>query len=419
MTEYTREGLLALAEALVANLQPPPPPPAPPLPSLNTRTAKASFHDVVVPAGATVARVPITLSEPTKQTLLFKLLTQNGTAREGAHFQRIERYVTFEPGEQNKIVDIPLNGSIAGLNFRLNGIQVQGWDGSAIPAFTDSSATIYGEGSITAVATPRIEAVTVGLPPIPTGLSVVWEELFTSFNATDTGFLPNSGLPCWRSRMGFGRKWDNGTIAAAVDPVLHQGTAPWIWEDGRFKLQSEYKPGIVVDGLTYDYTMPMITTQRIPGANDISVGSYTEVRATLPMTVGAWPAIWLLTNKPGAWPLLEFDLMEGFFSGSANLAKIGTTVHWESETGSHKQYGIKIPHTGIDPALPHTWGMWWGPELLVFYVDDKPYFAVPNIWDHSEKAYLKLNIAVGGAGGTPTPASWPVKMPIEWARVWR
>lgn len=417
---YTKEQLYEFFSSATPYFAPEEPPvPEEPVVTntFNTRTAKITVHDVRVYPSTKVARVPITLSETTNQTLLFRILTQNGDAREGAHFQRVDKYLTFEPGEKNKIIDIPLNADITGLYFRLNAIQVQGWDGTAIPAFNDNAGLIYGAG-VTGGTTPVVEAYSYGLTPKPSGLTLDFEETFTNFQCTDSGFLSDGTTPCWRSRMGFGRLWTNDTIAPAVDPVLNPGTTPWKRVNNVFSIQSEHLPGqILYDGNTFDYTMPMITTQR--NYDRVKVGCYVEAKMTMPLVPGSWPALWLLTNKPNQWPLLELDMFEGFFSGSAILAKVGTTVHWKTQAGNHGQYGIKLPHTGIDIAQSHVWGMWWGEKHITFYVDEKPYFAVPNIWLPEEQAYIKIDIAVGGQAGTPNSANWPVNMPIEWLRVWR
>lgn len=408
--EEFRANLLELAELLA----PPPPPPAPTPNWVNVSTNKLRSSDVLVPHGGTVARVPLVLDEPAKQTMVFKVSTKNGTAIQNSHFAKVDKWVAFQPGDRAMIIDIPIVGNMNAKNFRLETTHPQGWYGSAAPRFHNTYATIWGEGSATVPVPVVTEAGSVNLTPKPSGLSLRWQEDFPNFQCTDTGFLPD-GAPCWRSRMGFGRMWDNGTLAAAVDPILHPGTTPWLVENGKFCLQSEHIPeGVTVDGVTRPWTMPMITTQRNYGS--CKVGDYIEARMTMPLTDGSWPAFWLVGSN---WPEIEFDIFEGFNAGGGSAAKTGTTFHWKYPSGSHGQYGIKLPHlSSVDFTQPQTWGLWWGPDFITTYLNDVPFMSVPNVWALTKTAYIKINIAVGAAGGNPNPANWPVKMPIDWVRIW-
>jgi beta-glucanase (GH16 family) len=167
----------------------------------------------------------------------------------------------------------------------------------------------------------------------------------------------------------------------------------------------------------FKYSASIVTTEKNFGT--IRRGSYVEAKMTMPLAQGSWPAFWMVATDQ-SWPSIELDMFEGFFSTAGTLDQVGTTVHWkDAATGNHTLFSSRLKQLGIDVAVAHVWGVYWGDDEVVFYCDDVPYFAVPNVFPDKD-CYLQINIAVGGLVTKPAvPTSYSAQMPIEWVKVWQ
>lgn len=416
MTTPTRQQLLDMqigAAALAAWL-------AADTASLNPDYSSLKYtpENTSVPPGATSVGVPVVLNAPSNQTEVVEFLTANGTVNEGSAFTRTQGFLVFQPGEQRKIVHVPVLKPFGPTdNFKLTVAWPQN---SPILTGTSTSALVTGDQS---VGVPDQSEDNVPLPAPPSG-TPFFEEDFTAFQATDSGYLPN-GNPCWRSRLRQGyEQVGNKEYGAYVNPEHNRGVLPFLTDaNGQFMLQSEFHPNGVLladgsqaicswSGQPYLYTAPVITTEKLPS---IRLGDYAEVKLTLPTVLKSWPAAWVLTKDNSLWPQLEFDWVEGFYASTIDKNALGSTVHWKDDTGNGKMFSTRIGFTQIDPTQPHTFGMWWRRDQVIYYLDGKPFFAFPNVWDDVD-CCLILNIAVGGNSiGTPPSdgAGWPVKMPVQ------
>ncbi|TIM14445.1 MAG: glycosyl hydrolase family protein [Mesorhizobium sp.] len=418
---HTREELIDFASSLITHLVPPPLPPA-----MNQSTLRLTAGDVCLKPGDRIARVPVCLNEPAKQTMVVKYTTQNGTVNVGTYCTATTGYLSFHPGEQFKTVDVPiLRDFSATHNLKLVFSHPQNQPPLAM---TDGTAMISGDPATVAAPTvPR----DYDLPRRPTGLKLVFHEDFgAGFEATDSGFRAD-GTPCWRNRLAHGRTQpSNKELGYYASEELNPGTKPLVRdENGKLCLQVEHFPEGVRDaagntipcawdgpGYFHRYTSTVITTQR--SFNTILPGTYFEGRMTMPLVRGTWPALWTIAADL-TWPSIELDLFEGFFINSALLADVGTTVHWENSSGNHSMFAIKLAGLGIDVKLPHTWGCYWGTDLVTFYCDDVAYFAVPASIFPIKPNYLKIDITLGGLVGEPQPGTLPARMAMDWVKIWK
>lgn len=429
MSELTSEQRLT-AEEMIAVLQKvvevPPPPPAP---AMNYSDLSLIAYDVLVPAGVRTALVPLALSAAPNQTTTIRVLTANDTAKENSEFVRVDKYVVFHPGEQVKVVAIPLKKDLGSLRFKMT----VGWpQNSPVMAIADSTAWISGDpAQLTNLPTGVFVDYPSGAAARPANMSLAFSEDFANFQATDSGFLADGVTPCWRTRLAHGRTQPgNQELGYYADAALNPGTTPFFKDaNGRLVLQSEYFPNGVLDQSgapipcpwdipnPFFYSSTIITTQR--NFPTVRKGDYVEARMTMCLQEGSWPAFWLIASDL-SWPSIELDMFEGFFSNAGSLGQVGTTVHWKNASGGHSMFALRLPQTGIDITQPHTWGMYWGDKEVTFYCDDVPYMAVPNVFP-AKDCYLKFDITTGGLVGTnPDPAvQWPAQMPIEWVKVWR
>ncbi|GLX85643.1 hypothetical protein tloyanaT_18950 [Thalassotalea loyana] len=171
-----------------------------------------------------------------------------------------------------------------------------------------------------------------------------------------------------------------------------------------------------------------------------------DVRAKLPAGRGTWSAIWMLPSNPykysttcqpnedwqgsstcDAWPNSgEIDIMEhvGF-----DMHNVHGTVHnkayywinWEQRKGA-------INARNVDKEF-HTYSVEWSPEHITVLMDGTPYFSYKNehtgwqAWPFDHPYHLILNLAIGGmwgrAGGPIDDSIFPVKMEIDYVRMYR
>lgn len=180
-----------------------------------------------------------------------------------------------------------------------------------------------------------------------------------------------------------------------------------------------------------EYTSSSINTR---GKFEFQYGR-VEVRAKIPTPRGAWPAIWTLGNRM-EWPSNgEIDIMEYYLVDNkpailANAAW-GTNNRWEADWNS-----VKIPFSHFINENPnwenefHTWRMDWDETAIKIYLDDVLLNEVKLEETYNGRLgrgrnpfrqphYLLLNLALGGNGGEPNPADFPLKYEIDYVRVYQ
>jgi beta-glucanase (GH16 family) len=142
-------------------------------------------------------------------------------------------------------------------------------------------------------------------------------------------------------------------------------------------------------------------------------GSF-EMRAKLPLGQGLWPAFWLLPKPVGTWPP-ELDVMEQFGSEPQTVLM---AQHYRDAAGRERERSRTW--TGPDFAADfHTFGLSWGPESIVWYVDGVERFRSEHDIP-TEEMYVLVNLAVGGeAPGAPDATTrFPSRMEVDYVRVW-
>ena len=166
-----------------------------------------------------------------------------------------------------------------------------------------------------------------------------------------------------------------------------------------------------------------------------------EVRARIPVTRGAWPAIWTLGNQ-GEWPQNgEIDLMEFYIKNGA--PSILANACW----GSDKRY-TAVWDESVTPfshftakdsewaSKFHVWRMDWDEHFIRLYLDDEllnevdlsktcnggidddygnPFSNTRDGFGH----FILLNLAIGGNGGEPEVAHFPLRYEVDYVRVYQ
>jgi beta-glucanase (GH16 family) len=185
------------------------------------------------------------------------------------------------------------------------------------------------------------------------------------------------------------------------------------------------------------YTSSCITTQN---SFHFRYGRM-EVRAKIPVTSGAWPAIWTLGNM-WDWPNNgEIDIMEFYIKngGPSILANAcwGSAKEWTAVWDESVTPYTHFTATADDWDLQyHIWRMDWDESFIRLYLDDELLNEV-NL-SHTRNAgwqgnfenpfsndvegfgdYILLNLAIGSNGGTPDTSFFPLKYYVDYVRVYQ
>jgi beta-glucanase (GH16 family) len=156
------------------------------------------------------------------------------------------------------------------------------------------------------------------------------------------------------------------------------------------------------------------------GKKDWTYGFF-DIRAKLPCGKGTWPAIWMLGSQ-GEWPARgELDIMEWVGSRPERMF---STVHTTSGSGGNGK-GADAPVTDACNTF-HNYQMYWTAQQISFAVDGKVHFTYNNpgtgtsAWPFDSPQFMILNVAIGGdLGGAVDDAIFPVKMDVEYVRIYQ
>ncbi len=152
-----------------------------------------------------------------------------------------------------------------------------------------------------------------------------------------------------------------------------------------------------------------------------------EIRARFNALPGLWPAIWT-TGAKGKWPANgEIDILEYYgdkiLANTAHIGKNGKPV-WNATRHPMKEFD---PQTWNDQF--HLWVMEWDEKEIAIYLDGKLLNRVnlaktvnqdgSGINPFRAPHRLRLNLAVGGAGGNPEKTAFPQRYEIDYVRIYQ
>lgn len=133
---------------------------------------------------------------------------------------------------------------------------------------------------------------------------------------------------------------------------------------------------------------------------------YIEMRAKLPTTVRCWPAFWMLLADGNP----DEDKHQVFFSAHSFNANATDRYSGYDDPETEMLYSYCQSSYIYSPENWHTYSMLWTDKYILGFCDGVEYFYVPNptpdeedlaTWPFNKEYYLKLNLAIGGWGGTP------------------
>ena len=257
------------------------------------------------------------------------------------------------------------------------------------------SALLFASAQVKAASERRLERQ---------ALRPTFADDFSAFAASASGLI--GPRPVWRTTFIGGDR----TLPNNREVQWYQDHGP----DGPFKTDAQ---GLIIeagpaDGLRQGLThrSGLITSQRIFAQRY----GYFEIRARLSQGRGLWPAFWLLPSD-GTWPP-EIDVME--YLGHEPRTYY-TAVH-ARPNGIALDEVTAIPSPDLSAGF-HNFGVGWRPDRISYFLDEVTVHETQTPADMHKQMYLLANLAVGGAGSWPGPASAGQRgtMRIAWIKGWQ
>jgi hypothetical protein len=265
--------------------------------------ATLSIGTAVFRPGAAVAYVPVTLNQPTPNTVIARVITVNGSgankAISGYQYKATEDVVIFRPGDPLvKTVSVPILDAADGQQFSLKLREApwganQGTASATVTADADATATAASTSGFRA---PRTFVRTGTLQYDMTKATMRW---------SDAG---HAGA--WSTKLPNGRSQPaNGETGMYLDGYVYPGIeAPLRYTDEGLVMHTQVlDTPISWAGVPYNYGSIVLSGHNTP-STQIGYGQYEWV-AKMPNRRGAWPAFWLISTS--GWPP-EIDVYEGF-----------------------------------------------------------------------------------------------------------
>ena len=181
--------------------------------------------------------------------------------------------------------------------------------------------------------------------------------------------------------------------------------------------------GRVNDGIAPQDTARFITGGLFTkGKRHITYGK-VEVKARLQGATGCWPAIWLLPEE-GKWPKAgEIDIMERLNHDDIAYQTVHSYYTYVLNEKSNPPHG----GTGkINPDGFNVYAVEILPDKLVFSINGNHTFTYPKIetelegqWPFGTPFYLLVDMQIEGSWiGKADPAQYPVKMEVDWVKMY-
>ena len=254
-----------------------------------------------------------------------------------------------------------------------------------------------------AVAAGSLAGAASAAVPAPAPGPVLWAD---EFNA--------AGSPAFNPWEWTVRKGAHGPYSCAT---RRPKNVIQLW--GVLAITARYEPDNTVCP-TRDYTMAALSGTRLHG-----YGRY-EARVHLPVAgSGIFPAFWAVGPDYGEWAATnwnagEIDVME--FRGRLP-DRASTVLHSLDSRGRHF-YRRKDHYSGPFAGQWHTFAVDRRPGRIDWIIDgmivwtQRPGAVPTGAWDFDHPFILRLNMQVGGWGGTPTPADFPRQYLVDYVRVY-
>ncbi|MDJ0832114.1 MAG: family 16 glycosylhydrolase [Gammaproteobacteria bacterium] len=170
-----------------------------------------------------------------------------------------------------------------------------------------------------------------------------------------------------------------------------------------------------------------ITSARVMTKDRLEVQyGVIQARIKVPGGDGMWPAFWMLgENWPETnWPLTgEIDIMEMLYDRSDRFTS-HFTIHWADDDNNNAATNDSGTYVSDVPLTDdfHVYEVDWNEDRIIGKIDGITYFTKTidpaTMTEFKNEFFLLLNVAAGGAGGTPNASTtYPQQMLVDWVRV--
>jgi beta-glucanase (GH16 family) len=242
--------------------------------------------------------------------------------------------------------------------------------------------------------------------------TLTFSEEFNTLPAISGSGFGASGSPNWRSEWFWGARTSDDRSDASYFSDASTGYNPFSVSGGvaTIKATPIGQTGVAGAPAHITHATGMLTTDTLFSQQY----GYFEIRAKNPAGDGFLGALWLIPDNH-AWPP-EIDISE--VSGGEPSTVI-QTVH-TAQTGSHTAKSDWTNASSSTTANFHTYGLDWGPNEIVYYLDGVETFRTPTPADAKTAMYLVLSLHVGGTGAWHGDAvnSAAASMAVDYVRVW-
>ncbi|WGV98440.1 glycoside hydrolase family 16 protein [Vibrio sp. YMD68] len=149
-----------------------------------------------------------------------------------------------------------------------------------------------------------------------------------------------------------------------------------------------------------------------------------EVRASIPIASGTWPAIWMLgaNIRQVYWPRSgEIDIMEHVGSNPNFIH--GNAIYYDYETNANGSDSAHIAHDSVNSF--NRYAIEWTQQHITYFINDKPFhqFDINTAGNKNnpfhKPFYLIINLALGGWGGELNDDFTSEKLKIDYVRVYQ
>jgi len=157
---------------------------------------------------------------------------------------------------------------------------------------------------------------------------------------------------------------------------------------------------------------------------------YFEARMKWDVTIGSWPAFWMIPNQSfaSAPETGELDIFEGQGDPANAQTFFGTIHDWKTINGKAVDVannGGKNAHAlaGVDFSALHTYGVLWVPGQVTWYFDNQPILTASTypIFDQ-QNYYMMLGSQEGvnwTYGNTTGVTASSINLYVAWVHVWQ
>jgi beta-glucanase (GH16 family) len=222
---------------------------------------------------------------------------------------------------------------------------------------------------------------------VPDGLQLTFSSNFSQFTN------PGSGQPMWQTTLPHGLRTIAGTGELEYYSDSSVGLDPFSVNDGNLDITAtagSAEPGT-------DYTSGIITTE----SSFSQLYGYFQMTATLPSGTGFWPAFWLLPENLSGTD--EIDVME---EHGSDPTQYSASVHSPS-SGITSAF---IPTADLT-AGPNTYGMYWTPLSISYYLNGNLVAVTPTPADMNTPMFMLADLAVSSDVSSAT--AFPATMEIS------